>query len=212
LVEFVQACSECNPFFILEILKALIEQGTIDRQGGVWQSTGLTELRTPRSVRSAVRQRVGRLAPEGQDLLNVASVVGQVFDLDILLIASFQSEAEVLDELDAALGAHLIEERREGRADRYAFVHALIQQTLYEELPSHRSSRLHLRVGEALEGLPGRRPEAAAELGCHFIVGGDAQRAVQYLDPGWRSRGGALCTYRSRRALPDRAGPPTQAI
>ena len=55
---------------------------------------------------------------------------------------------EVFAGLDAALQARLLEECRGAYGGRFAFVHALIRQTLYEELPAHRRRRLHLHVGE----------------------------------------------------------------
>jgi predicted ATPase len=105
--------------------------------------------------------------------------VGQEFDLDVLLGASGRAEAEVLNALEAALEARVLEEVR-GSNERYAFGHALIHQTLYEELPAHRRRRLHLRVAEVLEGLHGRQATAATELARHFLLGNHAERAANY--------------------------------
>ena len=56
-----------------------------------------------------------------------------------------------------------------GQIDRYQFSHALIQQTLTEEMSSSRRVRLHARIAEALEALYGDDAEAhAAELAHHF--------------------------------------------
>ncbi|MCI0795115.1 MAG: hypothetical protein J4O03_16750, partial [Chloroflexi bacterium] len=56
-----------------------------------------------------------------------------------------------------------------GQMDRYQFVHALIQQTLAEEVTTSRRVRLHARIAEALEELYGDDAEArAAELAHHF--------------------------------------------
>jgi DNA-binding NarL/FixJ family response regulator len=84
--------------------------------------------------------------------------------------------------LEEALAATVIEQA----ADRgcYQFSHALIRETLYEEIPATRRARLHLRVGTALEALHGRDPmsnlAALAHHYCAALPGGDAAKAVEY--------------------------------
>ena len=78
----------------------------------------------------------------------------------------------VLDRLpevvEEALGAGLIEELPEP-VGRYQFTHALIQETLIEEISITRRVRLHARISEALELLYGAEAEThAAELAHHF--------------------------------------------
>ena len=97
-----------------------------------------------------------------------------------MLATSDGSEPEVFAGLDSALEARLIEECRGAYGGRFAFVHALIQQTLYEELPAHRRRKLHLRVGEVLEVLRAGPAAVTAELARHFLQGGDTERAAPY--------------------------------
>jgi predicted ATPase len=184
LVTLVQRLAEGNPFFIEELVKDLIERGVVFRVDGRWDSRTQDAVEVPRSVRSVVGQRVSRLLPDVQELLRLASVVGQEFELEVVLRASGRPESVVMNELDAALGAGLLEERR-GDMERYRFAHALIQQTLYEELPSHRRKRLHRRVGESLESLGIVRPSVAAHLVRHFMAAGDSDHTLRYaIDAG----------------------------
>ena len=70
--------------------------------------------------------------------------------------------------LEEALAARVIEELPSA-VGRYQFTHALIQETLAEELSTNRRVRLHARIAEALEELYGADAEAhAAELAHHF--------------------------------------------
>jgi tetratricopeptide (TPR) repeat protein len=137
-------------------------------------------IAVPRSVRSVVGQRVGRLPAAAQETLRVASILGQEWDLDVLVGATGQQEEAVLEALDAALAARLLEERRAGRRERYAFAHALIGQAVYDEVPRHRLRRLHLRAAETLERVHGERPEAAAEVARHFLAAGEEEQAIRY--------------------------------
>ena len=62
--------------------------------------------------------------------------------------------------LEEALSARVIEELPRALG-RYQFTHALIQETLAEELSLTRKVRLHARIAEALEGLYGARGQPA---------------------------------------------------
>ena len=177
--ETIHARTAGNPFFTVEIVKALMERDAAGSRTAASTAQALAGVEVPRSVRSVVGQRISRLEPAALDMLRVASVIGQEWDLDVLMGALDQGETTILDALDAALAGRLIEERWVGRSARYAFVHALIAQTLYEEVPRHRVRKLHLRVAEVLEQGRGPYPEAAAEIARHYVAAGDP-RAIPY--------------------------------
>jgi predicted ATPase/DNA-binding CsgD family transcriptional regulator len=180
LVTLVHQRAQGNPFFTEALLAALIEQGLLSRGAHDPLTTSVDEFKLPRSIRSVVGERVGRLPAEAQEMLILASVLGPEFDLDALVAACERPEVAVLKDLDTAIEARLLQERRHERGERFGFVHVLIQEVLYEELPAHRRRRLHLRVGEVLAQLRAEQPTAAAELARHFLEGGDTERAVTY--------------------------------
>ena len=179
-VHLVHSRTDGNPFFIEEVLSTLLEQHQLSRSPSVWSvEPGEPRLPLPDSVRAAVEQHLERLGHTARDVLRLASVVGQEFDLQILLAAAEGPEDAVLVDLEAAVDARLIQERQAGHAGRYGFVHALVHQTLYEEQPLHRR-RLHARVGLAIERLRGQRADSAADLARHFLASGDLERATRY--------------------------------
>ena len=74
----------------------------------------------------------------------------------------------MLEVLEEALASRLIEEQPQS-VGCYQITHALIQETLAEELSTTRKVRLHARIAETLEELYGPDAEAhAAELAFHF--------------------------------------------
>jgi len=167
-----------NPFYTVEVLAALVEQGA----GGSGRERGEGPEPLPQSIHAVVGQRVAQLGLDALETLRLASVLGQEFDLEILLAATDGSEGTVLAHVEAALAARLLEERQIGRTERYAFTHALIAQALYEEAPRFRLRRLHLRVAGALERLRDTETEGAAEIGRHFLAAGDTEKAVRYIE------------------------------
>jgi len=166
-----------NPFFAHELLKALLEQRVLVPG----QSATFDKIDIPRSVRSAVAGRVARLTPGAQELLALASIIGQEFDLEVLLAASERRDEEGLfDAVDAALATGLIRAQGDQRREWYVFAHALVQQTIYSEIALRKRRRLHKRVAEALEALSDAGSDRAAELARHCRAGGDVERAIRY--------------------------------
>jgi tetratricopeptide (TPR) repeat protein len=155
-----------------------VERGDVFQRDGVWDRRAVQEIEVPRSIRSAVGERVSRLSDQTQGVLHEASVLGQVFGFDDLLAMSGRAEEEVEEALDEALAAMLI---RATSDDVYAFNHALTQQTLYSGLSPRRRNRWHAAIGEALECLPeSTRRQRAAQIAWHFLQADRAERALPF--------------------------------
>ena len=173
-----------NPFFVSEVLRNLVETGAIgqDSEGHWVAEDSLDTTALPDSVREVIGARVLRLGKEAGRVLSVASVIGRDFDLDLLARATKTDEDDLLDILDAAAAAALVREGAD--TGRYAFAHALIGRTLYEDMGHNRRARAHRQVAEALEALCGDRPGArVSELARHWIAATqpiDLAKAIEY--------------------------------
>lgn len=176
--ELVYRHTEGNPFFTQEVLRALVDRGDIYRENDRWERRDVAELLVPESVRSVIAERLSRVSEAAQEMLFLASVLGQAFAFDDLQAMSGRSEDEVDAVLQEARDAGLV---RETDRDLYSFNHALTQQALYAELSGRRKRKLHLAAGEALERLPEHaRSERVSELAWHFLEGDDPERALRY--------------------------------
>ena len=180
LAEALYSHTEGNPFFITEVIRLLSESGELTA-GRIGAAEG---LRIPQGVREVIGQRLRRLSEQCNRVLTTASVVGPEFDFRLLnMLSGGMSEDQLLQAVDEAVSVHLIEDVP-GQMDRYQFSHALIQQTLAEEVTTSRRVRLHARIGEALELLYAVEVEAhAAELAHHFAEAGPVlgpEKLVQY--------------------------------
>jgi len=185
LVEAVYRETEGNPFFVNEVVRLLVADGRLEHPEQVtsWSVT------IPQSVREVVGRRLDHLSEACNRVLTVASVIGREFDLRVLEgVVGAHGEAPVsgdrlLEALEEAAGARVIMEVPRS-ADRYSFSHALIRETLYEELSTTRRVRLHRQIGEVLEKIYGDNLEPhLAELAYHFsegAQGGDVDKAIDY--------------------------------
>jgi class 3 adenylate cyclase/tetratricopeptide (TPR) repeat protein len=174
--------AEGNPFFIREVLNNLVESGKLFQQDGTWVSsaTSIEELGIPEGIKEAVGRRLSRLSEGCNQMLGRASAFTGGFTWEELAAISHGSEDELLNYLDEALGAQLVAERTQGR---YAFTHALVRATLYDELSTPRRVRLHRRVAESLESLYAADIDAhLGELAAHYTasMGGEAEKAIEY--------------------------------
>jgi class 3 adenylate cyclase/tetratricopeptide (TPR) repeat protein len=170
--------TEGNPFFIEEVCKALVESGKLTYADGRWHRPSMDELEIPQSLRLAIQTRVGRLQPQVQEALALASVIGREFDFDTLLHSSEPKDEDLLIEaLESAARAQLIEDVKGKDGERYSFVHALIPTTLYEGISSRRRRRIHERVANAIEKL---FPNDFEGMVHHFSAADNSLKAVEY--------------------------------
>jgi len=138
-----------NPFFVGELLQHSVDTGAIYQREGRWFiSNEIHRHGLPSSVREVIGQRVTRLGEVAIRVLSVASVIGRDFDFRLLAASCEVNEGELLDVLDIATEAALIV-NPEG--DRYRFIHALVEHTLYEALTPERRAQLHRSVARAIE-------------------------------------------------------------
>jgi regulation of enolase protein 1 (concanavalin A-like superfamily) len=176
--------TEGNPFFVEEVLKHLVEEGAICQEDGRWQIQLREQLSVPQSIKVTIGQRLQRLSEDSRDALTLAAVIGQQFSFDLLLQASELQEERLLAMTEQWLAAHLVVEERLGRQEVFRFQHALIRETLYDEVSLRRKARLHERVGLALEVLSGGTVEEhLEEVAAHFAKarsGTGMEKGVDY--------------------------------
>ena len=96
-------------------------------------------------------------------------MIGREFDLSVLERVGELGSDPLLEALEEARAARIVIDVEEP-VGRYRFSHALVKETLYEELSTPRRVRLHRRVGEVLEELHLTDPERhLPELAHHFF-------------------------------------------
>jgi DNA-binding winged helix-turn-helix (wHTH) protein/predicted ATPase len=178
-----------NPLFLTMLVDHLLAQGALSNASGRWQlATPLEDPRDsiPESLREMIDRQLGQLAANDLSVLEAASVAGAEFSVQ-MVVAATGMDAEDVETACAglarrgqflrALGSTTWPDGSEGA--RYAFVHALHQQILYDRVTAARRQRLHRSIGERLAaGWASRPSEVAAELAMHFERGRDYRQAM----------------------------------
>jgi DNA-binding SARP family transcriptional activator/tetratricopeptide (TPR) repeat protein len=194
LGEWLALETEGQPFYLVETLKALLEDGKIRIRsrlegGGVMSVEPLragSDVRglLPHSIREVIRSRLSRLSPDASELLMAGAVLERGFGFETLVGVAGLGEAEGLKGLDELTERHLLREEVGGqeeeeplfyRSPTYSFTHEKIRQVSYTEMGHARRRLLHRKAFELLEeGAP------PAELACHALAGGLAEPAFGY--------------------------------
>lgn len=192
-----------NPFFVEEILKALVERGRLYERDGTWLGWELDALELPRTLRDAVVARAERLSPLARAVADMAAVLGALTSFDVLRAVSGLDDEALLGALDELRRQRvLVELDANGVSDsRLDFAHPLVREVLYGELGKARARLLHGTIAEALERHRGVQALShAGELAFHFSRADAARladKALRYLSAAGRD---ALRLHANREA------------
>ena len=177
-----------NPLFLLEAVRALVEQGALRRGDGGLEWSGPAPApgepltaQLPTGVRQTLMARIGVLPIDARQLLGIASAIGRTFAPELLAAVTARGELPLLDALEPAISARLLrEDTSEGRP-ALAFSHDLVREATYQGLSSVTRSAIHRRVAAALEA----RGAPSALLAHHYAAASDLARATgHWLEAG----------------------------
>lgn len=149
-----------NPFFIIQFLKHIYEKGYIifDKKGQSWNAdlTGIKMLHVTDNVAEFMTQKIRNFSGKTQELLKIASAIGNTFDLQTLANvygaplekAKLDLQESLIEELITI--KHIQEQGSEGESIVYQFQHDRIQQAAYQLVTKEEAYKLHAAIGESL--------------------------------------------------------------
>jgi DNA-binding NarL/FixJ family response regulator len=192
ILEAVYRQTEGNPLFMTEVVRLLVQEGVLTQEGvsrfhrlsvatcgiGPQGSGQDVRVKIPDGVREVIGRRLNRLSEQCSQTLTIAAVMGREFRLEELacLVDDLPQE-DLLALLEEAEQARLIE-GLPGALGHYQFSHALIRETLYDELTAARQMRLHAQIARALEAHYRTHLEPhMARLAHHFGAAGQMDEA-----------------------------------
>ena len=170
-----------NPFFIEEMLRALIDNGALRRDGERWIADhDVHDLQVPQTLVATVLARIDRLPTGVRRTLQVAAMIGREVS-ERVLRRVLDAGPELDRQLREALRAGLLREEAVIPERRYAFTQALIHEAASGSLLVRRRREIHVQIGWALEEIyADNLEEQYGELARHFWEGESWERAFRY--------------------------------
>lgn len=169
-----------NPFYLSELIKLLTENGKIVFHNGIWRGSGFDEIRLPDTIINIVRYKIEACSEALRDMLNVAAVIGDEFQFEILEAATETPETELENLLAAGVKATLLEESGT-KGDDYRFHTSTIRRVIYDEIPKRQRRRTHARVAAAITKVLRTKLSSFANiLAYHYYMAGEWAETVKY--------------------------------
>ena len=162
---------EGNPFFLEELARAA-QQETDSRSDGL----------VPTTVQDVLAARIDQLDAGDKSSVQVASVLGREFSLD-LIESVWDGDGALLPALDELKRREFLHERHGGTERTFVFKHALTRDVAYDGLLEERRRSLHARAGAAIErSYADRLHEKYELLAFHYSRSSERERAADYLE------------------------------
>jgi class 3 adenylate cyclase/tetratricopeptide (TPR) repeat protein len=181
LRELIFSKAEGNPFFVEEVTKSLLEDGTLQRVNGrIELARELSTIAIPDSIQDVIMARIDRLEDEPKRAIQIAAVIGREFALRLLerVVAAGDRVSEMLGGLRTL---ELIYEKSGHPELAFMFKHALTHDVAYETILLQRRKALHGLVGDAIQELyADRLAEHYEAMAHHYVLAERWEPALEY--------------------------------
>lgn len=174
--------SECNPYYIEEVLKALLQTQSLVHTAQGWQLThAVKKLPWPSSLKNLTVSHFDRLPATEREVLQMAAVIGMQFSAEMI--------AELLD-IDHQSLKHLLGSLvqrgylwGEPQQEIYGFKKSLVSDVIYSSLLKKHKRQLHESIGLYIEEnlFPEQAGEVIEPLAMHFSKTHEHLKALRYL-------------------------------
>jgi len=166
LAQLVLEKTDGNPFFVIQFLSAMVEEGllTFDHDVGSW-FWDLTRIHARAYTDNVIDLMVGklsRLPTNTQEALQQLACLGNSAEFAVLAMVRQDSKEQLDRDLEEALRAGLVLPA-EGSC---RFLHDRVQEAAYSQIPEAQRAEAHLRIGKLLVAHTPRekREEAIFEI------------------------------------------------
>ena len=178
-----------NPFFIEEVVRTLIGNGTVtaaermvdgEKQRYWRASSESADFEIPDNLQSLLAARLDRLEEGTRATLQMASVIGRSFYRRVLQAVA-DGGGQLDQHVSMLLRLDMIREAARLPEVEYAFRNPLTQEAVYKTILLKRRRDFHGRVAAAMETLyPDQLDALYGLLAHHFTLAGQAEKAIGY--------------------------------
>ncbi len=173
-----------SPFFIEEVVRTLVEEGSLAGEPGAYRLTRPVEhLAVPPTVHATLAARIDRLPEGDRAVLQTAAVIGRNFTEPVVRLVSGRPADDITGILGRLAAAEFIQEVALDPVEEYRFWHPLTHEVAYGTLLRERRATLHGAVAEAvIASEPDRLDELSALVAAHYERAGDRLEAARWND------------------------------
>ena len=180
-----------NPLFVTALVRDLLANGIVARDGDTWRLTEPVERlepAVPATLQDMLNVQFDELLDEERRVLRRASAIGERFAA--WAVADGLAEIEAVERICESLAERRLFIRGGGMGELadgtmagfYQFHHALYRHAVYRRLSEVTRSKVHRSIGERLRTLFGPGTLGlAAELALHFEKAHEYERAIEFL-------------------------------
>jgi class 3 adenylate cyclase/tetratricopeptide (TPR) repeat protein len=169
LEPLVVAKAAGSPFFAEELVRGLVEEGHLVKNGqGLRLAGPVAEIPIPSTIHEVVAARLDRLGPQAKRVVQVAAVFGRQFTRTHLADVLADEPIDVALVLEELVRRGVFHAKTAIGSDDLRFGESLTQEIAYEGLLLRQRRQLHERVARYLDGQPGSGPARSALLAHHW--------------------------------------------
>lgn len=170
--------AEGNPFYVEEVIRSLLDQKLVVREGTRWRATReISNIAIPDTLAGVITARLDRLDQESKHTAQTASVLGREFEYAPLSNLSEWSAA-LEPSLDTLQARELVRPKENAPLPAYLFKHALTQETAYNSLLLSKRRALHKRAADYIQT---HQPDRVNEIARHWLDAQENERALPFL-------------------------------
>ena len=182
LAELIHERTAGNPFFIEEIVRALVEDGNLKGERGAYRLVRPVEdTGVPATVQAVLAARIDRLDARAKALLRAASVAGKEVPEHTLARIAGAGPEPIEGQLRELIDAGFLYEAELYPERILAFRHPLTREVAYGSQLADQRRPLHAATAWALvEANPDRYDELAALIAHHLQEGNETREAARW--------------------------------
>ncbi len=170
--------AEGNPFYVEEVIRSLLDQKLVIRDGERWRATReISNIAIPDTLSGVITARLDRLDEEAKRTAQTASVLGRDFEY-APLVDLYDSAPTLEPSLDTLQARELVRPKRDATLRAYLFKHALTQETAYNSMLLAKRRALHKRAAAYLQT---HEAERVNDIARHWLDAQENERALPFL-------------------------------
>ncbi|PYQ28216.1 MAG: hypothetical protein DMF56_17435 [Acidobacteria bacterium] len=181
LVRWMLWESAGSPLNIRRIIDYLIAHDYLQwkPEGWIADMERIRALRIPGGVSSILMEKVESLAAHPRAMFEIASVMGETMDLELLTKVSDLTPEETFAAVRELVRQAVADESSDGATIMFPQIH--LRDSVYSAMPERRRMELHQRIAGALEPLAVNGSfQVIGQVAYHFARANDIERGTRY--------------------------------